>query len=184
MQRENPEFMSVNGLWKTKVIFYEKCYSHNDSSEAMFTLKPHDHKHCKSLYLIYMDLDDITEYKIATEVLGGWAHWKALCSCKWFKPYLEEWREELRVRTKQRSLESLKHDAMDPDSKNYNNALKFLLDRGWDPEGKDVTAPSHTKGRGGSSQASSKGKEDTSKKVLDLDDLLDQHHDNFVSSKN
>ena len=83
-----------------------------------------------------MESGDLTEYTFATEHLDGWAHWEALCSCVWFKPYLERWRKELTLRHKAGALKRIISEAQSS-SRNAFTANKFLVQGGWvDPEEK------------------------------------------------
>jgi len=63
---------------------------------APYTLKDYDHKGAMSMYLKYMEYSDPTEYSVALGLLGSWKHWVALTSADWFKPYIEQWRAELK----------------------------------------------------------------------------------------
>ena len=63
---------------------------------APYTLKDYDHKGAMSMYLKYMEYSDPTEYSVALGLLGSWKHWQALTSADWFKPYVEQWRAELK----------------------------------------------------------------------------------------
>ena len=83
------------GRFRTQSLFVE---FKNDQYPAPFTLKPYDHRGRMSMYRKYMEIGDPTEYSQAIGLLGSWAHWQALCKAKWFKPYVTEWRNELRVK--------------------------------------------------------------------------------------
>lgn len=50
------------------------------------------------MYKIYMDCE--TEYEAAQKLLGSWSHWEKLCDATWFKPFVEQWRKEARIREK------------------------------------------------------------------------------------
>ena len=50
------------------------------------------------MYRKYMEIGDPTEYSQAIGLLGSWEHWKTLTSTAWFKPYVEAWRAELKVK--------------------------------------------------------------------------------------
>jgi hypothetical protein len=69
-----------------------------DKYPAPFTLKDSPHKGAVSMYEKYMELLDPTEYTQAIALLGSWRHWEALTSRAWFKPYIERWRAELKVK--------------------------------------------------------------------------------------
>jgi hypothetical protein len=50
------------------------------------------------MYRKYMEIGDPTEYTQAIGLLGSWEHWKMLTSAGWFQPYIEKWRQELKVK--------------------------------------------------------------------------------------
>lgn len=115
--------------WLTKAIFLEQSYS--DKSNVKYTLKNYDHSGYPSLYKLYMDEADPTEVVFAQKYLGGWAHWKELQECTWFKPIVAQWREELELRMKAQALSTIKRFAVDSESKSCYDANKFLLSGGW-----------------------------------------------------
>jgi len=81
------------GRFRTLSIFVEHKL---DKYPAPFTLKDYDHKGAMSMYLKYMEYSDPTEYSVALGLLGSWKHWQALTGADWFKPYIEQWRGELK----------------------------------------------------------------------------------------
>lgn len=111
-----------------KGLFFETT---RDKSTVVYTLKDRDHEGYPSLYRLYMDSDDPTEYLFATQYLDGWDHWETLCLCTWFKPYIERWRRELEIKQRAHALKNIKALASDPSSKEYHQANKFLVNAGW-----------------------------------------------------
>jgi hypothetical protein len=97
----------------------------------VYTLKEHDHLGYPSLYRLYMEADDPTEYTFAIQYLDGWAHWERLQECSWFKPYIEQWRRELEVRYRAQSLKNIQAAANDPKNPSAYQANKFLVGQGW-----------------------------------------------------
>lgn len=83
------------GRFRTQSLFVEMKH---DKYPAPFTLKPYDHRGRMSMYRKYMEIGDPTEYSQAIGLLGSWEHWKLLTECEWFKPHLEKWRDELKVK--------------------------------------------------------------------------------------
>jgi len=114
---------------KSKQLFFETTLS--DKSTCLFTLKPVDHEGLPSLYRLYMETDDPTEYLFATRYLDGWDHWETLCECTWFKPYISKWRRELEIKHRALALKNIKSLANNPNSKEYHQANKFLVSSGW-----------------------------------------------------
>jgi len=89
-------FLSEIGSQLTQGLFYE--FRHQTSTDGIppYTLKETDWKGSLSMYQIYMQEE--AEYDAAIKLLGSWTHWKRLCKCSWFKPYVESWREEREIR--------------------------------------------------------------------------------------
>jgi hypothetical protein len=122
-------FKNASGAYLLQSLFYELTPS--DKSQVVYTLKNEDHMGYPSLYRLYMEADDPTEYDFAVANLGGWDHWERLQKSTWFQPYLKAWRHELEVRFRARSLKALRDVANNSSSKDYFQANKFLVGQGW-----------------------------------------------------
>lgn len=83
------------GRFRTQSLFVE--YKH-DKYPAPFTLKEYDHRGSLSMYRKYMEIGDPTEYSMAIALLGSWRHWKMLTASQWFKPFITQWRKELKTK--------------------------------------------------------------------------------------
>lgn len=127
LAKDNP-FRNSNNRYLTKAMFFET--SHYPES-IRFTLKLHDHKGYPSLHRLYVDMEDPTEYLFAIEYFEGWEHWKVLSSLDWFKPYLENMREELDLKLKAKNVERMKKVAEDPDHKSSVQAMRYLIEKGY-----------------------------------------------------
>ena len=134
------KFKNEQGVHFTKGLFYEQTPM--DKSSVVYTLKDQAHEGFPSLYLLFMEAEDLTEWEFANDYLGGWAHWKQLCNCMWFKPYIERWREELELKVRGQALRRIKAEAKS-NSRNAYTANKFLVDAGWRPKEENK----NTKGR-------------------------------------
>jgi hypothetical protein len=98
-----------NGPKYTRRLFYETSYGLNDKTSTIYTLKDQDHPDGYiSLYRLYMDEEDLTEYRFAEKYLIGWSHWLILQECVWFKPYINRWRDELRNRIRSKAQDAIK----------------------------------------------------------------------------
>lgn len=132
------KFKNVNGAWLTRGLFFETCLHNEDN--IMYTLKEYDHevrgKKLPSLYKLYMEMEDPTEYEFANEYLGGWTHWKKLCDSPFFLEHVTNWREELTIKLKAKALHQIRQKAQDPDNKDNYQANKFLIDKGWEEKKK------------------------------------------------
>ena len=78
-----------------------------------------------SLRRLYIECLDPTEYLFAEKYLGGWAHFSRLSRSTFFRPYLDEWREELKLKLKALNLRSIIQEASG--GKDAFNAQKFLV---------------------------------------------------------
>lgn len=119
------KFKSSTGQLLLQGLFFEQS---PNPDTPIYTLKDEDHRGLPSLYRLYMETDDPTEYTFATTYLAGWDHWERLCKCGWFKPYIDRWRREVEIRLKARALVAMREEAKNPESKNRFAANKFLLD--------------------------------------------------------
>ena len=108
------------GRFRTQSLFVEHKV---DGYVAPFSLKEYDHKGALSMYKKYMDYADPTEYSAALGLLGSWRHWQQLTSAKWFAPYIEQWRAELKVKLEHDRFTELKEAA-----KNGNVTATKALD--------------------------------------------------------
>jgi hypothetical protein len=88
-----------------------------------------------SLYRLYIETADPTEYKFACLYLDGWSHWEELSEAEWFKPYVSAWRRELEVKLRARALAAIIAVAEEPANSNSYHANKYLLDGSWKPAG-------------------------------------------------
>ena len=132
----------VNNSRYTKALFYETTLA--DKSTVLYTLKEIDHEGYPSLYRLYMESNDPTEYRFATTHLESWEHWTMLCECPWFKEYIEKWRKELEVRMKSEALARIMLESRLGKKESFA-CNKYLLERGWEPkegQGKQRGRPS------------------------------------------
>ena len=119
------------GRPRTLSLFWEHRL---DKYPAPFTLKPYDHQGRISMYRKYMEIGDPTEYSQAIGLLGSWEHWQVLTSAPWFKPYVDKWREELKVK-----FESDRYREMQEVAETHKGtpqgvqATKWLAERYSDP---------------------------------------------------
>ena len=155
-------FKGPTGSYLTRALFYEQTLA--DKSSVLYTLKNEDHEGFPSLYRLYMEENDPTEYHFANKYLDGWAHWEALCECIWFKPLVERWRKEIALRIKAEALKRIALEAKST-SKNAFSANRFLVSEGW------VEKTESTTKRG---RPSKKELEDTKKEILSKDQELNE----------
>lgn len=123
------EWKDPRGVKYTKSLFLETSL---DKSLVKYTLADEDREGYPSLYRLYMEMGDLTEYEFATTYFYNWDHWKKLCVAGWFIPHVARWREELDLKTKAEALKRIKQEAKDPKAKNTFSANKILIDRSWE----------------------------------------------------
>lgn len=125
------KYRNVNGLAYTKGLFQEMATTEDT---VLYTLKDQDTYGLPSLYRLYMEVADPTEYRFATQYMDGWGHWEDLCLCPWFKPYIDRWRRELEVRIRSEALNRITREAMDGNEKTLMQSNRYLAEGTWMPK--------------------------------------------------
>jgi hypothetical protein len=88
-----------------------------------------------SLHQIYISLSDPTEYRIATEYLGGWDHWQTLSALEWFKDYRDKWRTELELKLTADAFQIIL-SASKAETKESLTAAKFIQEKKYKGSGR------------------------------------------------
>lgn len=109
----------------TKALFFE---SYLDPKIALYSLKDQDHNGYPSLYRLYMEEDDLTEYKFAYKYFDGWDHWMSIANASWFKDYITSWRKDLAMR-KMCQLQERVESISKSGGKEALSASRVLLER-------------------------------------------------------
>ncbi len=133
MEKQKNKFRGENNTRYLKGLFYEQTLS--DKSSVLYTLKDVEHEGYPSLFCLYLECGDPTEYKFATTYLDGWEHWEMLQACTWFEPYIKRWRKELDLKLKSEALARILKKSRQ-ESKDFFAINKFILDKGWVTDGK------------------------------------------------
>lgn len=136
---DRSKFVNESGNRYTKGLFYEQTLA--DKSTVLYTLKDRDHKGYPSLYLLYMEEKDLTEYQFANKYLDGWEHWLQLCDCSWFEAFRDRWREELHLQGAAVALKQVQELA-GSNNPGAMTAAKYLLEKGWRKKNDPVGRPS------------------------------------------
>jgi hypothetical protein len=131
----NHKFRDTNGRRLYKKLFFETTLGGEDKSKVLYTLKDFDHEGFPSLYRLYMQEADPTEYIFATKYFDSFDHWKNLTGRPWFKEIVARWREELDVSIRAAALKRIIAESKSA-SKNAFTANKYLLEKGWIQNGK------------------------------------------------
>ncbi len=95
-----------------------------------------------SLYQLYMAEEDFTEFTFAEKYFESYQHWKKICSTSWFTPFIADWREELELKVKARSLKSLIGKA-----ESDSNVAKYLLNNKWVEQVQEKNPVTNLRGR-------------------------------------
>lgn len=137
---QDSKYKNVNGVLLQKELFWELAVNKENS---LYTLKDRDHlvrdKVYPSLYRLYMEENDPTEYLFAMKYLDGWAHWLQLSSSSFFKEYISRWREELELRFRAEALVTIQKMSKSAGREAFQ-ASKYLVDGNYLPK-------KNTKGR-------------------------------------
>jgi hypothetical protein len=100
------KFKDDKGRWRTQSLFLEQSYGQRD--DVLYSMRPDDHPSgYPSFTRLYLELNDPTEYTVATTLLGGWEHWQILQSSKWFSEYLAGLRIELEIKLRADAIHQL-----------------------------------------------------------------------------
>jgi len=126
---KNSEYTDSMGRFRTKSLFVETVSQSGYLVEPMYSLK--GKKGFIDLHDMYLEASDPTEYKFAMLAFDSWKHFMHLASLKWFKLYLDDWREELEIKLRSSAIVSIMDSAVNDGSKG-TSAAKWIADRGWD----------------------------------------------------
>jgi hypothetical protein len=121
---ETNKFKNSMGNRYTRGLFYET--TGEDKSTVVYTLKEETHKNYPSLKELYLKEADTTEYSFSSKYLDGYEHWLQLVNSDWFKPYVLQWREELRLKKRKEYLEELE-EIVSQGGKDRTSAIRILL---------------------------------------------------------
>ena len=111
----------------TTQIFLER---NTDLSRARYTWGAEAVGPYPSLYQLYMEMEDVTEWEFAIQHIGSYEVWVAITEAKWFKSHIARWRKELELKLKARHLRYVK-EAAEGTGKDKLAANKYLLDKGY-----------------------------------------------------
>lgn len=85
-----------------------------------------------SLKRLYLKFDDTTEYEQAMHILGSTTHWEKFVNSDFIKQHIEEYRAELKARTRSKALKQLLESAENsPSDAVRHQAQKFLVKEGF-----------------------------------------------------
>jgi hypothetical protein len=99
--------------------------------KVKYTLKDFDHQGYPSLYRLYLEVSDPTEYTFATKHFYNYDHWMKVSQTRWMAPLVSKWRTELELKIRSAALARLIAEGKATTSKNSFQANKYLLEKGW-----------------------------------------------------
>ena len=122
------KWQNDTGQWYTAGLFLEKA-THGIESVA-YTLS-FDDKEVNGVvypgfYRLYLELEDPTEYEVATTLVGGLEHWTAITNSKILAGEVASMRNWLNLRLKSKGMRKIIEQA--PES---FQAAKYLVDQSW-----------------------------------------------------
>lgn len=128
------KFRSTNNQLIVRNLFYEvardRYGNFPEPNTVLYTLGrediTEDDKLYPSLYKLYMEEGDLTEYMFATKYFDSFQHWKKICATTWMHPLIGEWREELELKIRAAALGSLIKR-----SEQSTEIAKYLLNNDW-----------------------------------------------------
>ena len=117
-----------NGTLVTKGLFLENYTI--DRENIMYTFSREDKGDTRSLYKLYLQAEDLTEYDFANTYFESWDHWQSIATAAWMKDHLKKWRSELEIKMKAMAVKEMIKEAT-LGGKNAFQALKWIIDKGW-----------------------------------------------------
>ncbi|RMF52442.1 MAG: hypothetical protein D6746_16730 [Bacteroidetes bacterium] len=122
------------GQARTQSLFKEYA---NERYPYLYTLSSDtDLDDAISLRRLYLGLGDLTEYAFARLYFGTWYLWQHLVSVPFFRTYVLEWREELRIKLRADALDVLTRSVREKKgiSQTQISAARYVLDTNLDKE--------------------------------------------------
>ena len=117
------------GRYRVHSLF-DKSSVLNCDLVPVFTMDDNHTLNLPSFKRLYVEIGDPSEYKIALALLGSWEHWVRLCESTWFKPFLEECRDELSAKLRSEAVERIKKDGLMAFSESVRLAANKFLANG------------------------------------------------------
>jgi len=156
-------FRTSNDRLKITNLFIDTRYDEG----AIYCLADKDKevkgKHYPSLYRLYIEMSDITEYNFANKYLESYQHWLTLCEEEWFKPIVTRWRKEIELKVKSQALLEIVAQATSEDPRKRLEAAKYLYEK---------VGSQNSNGRGRPSKAEIKAE---TEKLAREAKILDEH---------
>lgn len=98
-------------------LFKETVRADNTSRYAIFSLE--------DWRKVYLELEDVTEYKPAMALVGDWDHWCTIRNNQNLKPYFDAWQKEVEAALRCKAVDLIKQHA---ESQGGTAAAKWLAE--------------------------------------------------------
>lgn len=121
---EPTEFKDSQNRYLTKGMFIEY------SPSGIFTLGREDKGDIPSLFRLYMEMEDLTEYEFANAYFEDWDHWVKVSNSFFVRNHVAKWRTELEMALKAKALRKIKELSQSRDKGSFE-AQKYILSKGW-----------------------------------------------------
>jgi hypothetical protein len=106
------EMKDSMGRYRVQSLFEGKGRGEGDEADRpLYTLEEYDKPGLPSFKKLYVDIGDPSEYLVAMRMLGSWEHWRRLTDSPWFRPYLQEARDELNAKIRSQAITKITVDA-------------------------------------------------------------------------
>lgn len=143
---DGPPYRDAIGRFRTSSLFLETFDTTLDTAlyRPYFTLADNDrtlnptsmfysiipNHTLPSLRKIYLQYSDPSEYAFAFGTFKNDKQWKVLLKCKWFHPYIDEWRDSLDAKIRSESVAQMRRTA-DSGGPGAIQAAKWLAEGGY-----------------------------------------------------
>lgn len=137
------KFRSDNGQLLTRRLFWEVSLQINDKSKTYYSLSNVDHPEgYPSLYKLYLQEEDPTEYRFASKYFEDYDHWMVVTRTPWMAPLINKWRKHLRSRLQSKAVGKILSISEDDTHKEQFKALLLVVKAGWEQPGSIRGRPS------------------------------------------
>jgi len=131
MNIDKSKFKDSGGRYLTQSLFLELNYN---TDFAVYTFDGEDKEYKGKVYpslkRLYLEAEDITEYRFANQHLFNWEHWQRMKENKILRAHFDTWADELEVYIRSQGLASVLEM-----SEHSFQAAKFLVEGGWSKRG-------------------------------------------------
>lgn len=129
------KFRNPQNIRYTRALFID-AHEGEDKSTCLYTLTGEGSEQYPSLYRLYLDMEDPTEWEFAETYFEDYEHWMKIAESPWAKEHVERWRTELDLKIRAQALKRVRKIA-ESDTKDSLAANRYLLDKGWvvNPDG-------------------------------------------------